>query len=78
MSRVHFINKIAPMPPLATIEGSGRRLQGGLPPGEIRNAFSNIAGVHSAKANKRTPTTSPTWFRMEREFRLGLRAYDFE
>lgn len=78
MSRVHFINKIAPMPPLATVEGHGRRLQGGLPPREIRNAFANIAGNHAAARNKARPTASPTWHRMEREFRLGLRAYDFE
>jgi hypothetical protein len=43
MSKVHFINKIAPMPPLATVEGSGRRLQGGLPPVPFRSASSKWA-----------------------------------
>ena len=37
MSRTHFINKPAPMPPLRDGE-VGRRLQGGLPPVPYRSA----------------------------------------
>lgn len=38
MSRTHFINKLAPMPPLATVAGHGRRIQGGDPPVPFRSA----------------------------------------
>jgi hypothetical protein len=42
MSRVHFINKPAPMPPFRDGE-VGRRLQGGLPPVPYRSASSKWA-----------------------------------
>ena len=57
----------------------GRKLQGGDPPKQYRNSFSNIAGVHAAKSK---PTTyrhaSPQWHKIEREFKQGLRAYDVQ
>lgn len=42
MSRTHFINKPAPMPPFRDGE-VGRRLQGGMPPVPYRSASSKWA-----------------------------------
>lgn len=77
--RVHLVPK-GTMPALPALRkgDQGAKLQGGLCPRGMRTQWTNMAGQHKpmAKPAPRYAHTSAEWYRLEREFKQGRRAYD--